>query len=152
MAIKVRELGHLVFYVSDLEKSAAFYRDILGIPEVGRMEVGNARAAGFSTGRTHHELLLIEVGGTPHERNVGTPGFYHVGFKIGDTPEDLQKAYADLKETGVRIMGASDHRITHSLYVLDPDGNEVELYADVSTDWKKDPGLIFAPIKKLNLE
>ena len=50
------------------------------------------------------------------------------------------------------IVGASDHTVTHSLYVLDPDGNEVELYIDVpGVDWKNDPGLIMAPIKPLAL-
>ncbi len=152
MSIKVKELGHVVFYVSNLERSVAFYRDMLGIPEVGRLALGNARAAGFATGRNHHELLLIEVGGEPSPRNAGTPGLYHIGLKIGDKPEDVKKAYAELQEAGVHVVGASDHTITHSLYILDPDGNEVELYADVSDEWKKDPSLIFAPIKRLNLE
>src|ERR1700734_3896990 len=59
----VRELGHLVLYVRDLGRSVAFYRDVLGwrqvLPAPGEVPVG---AAGFSSGRTHHELLLIEVG------------------------------------------------------------------------------------------
>ena len=50
------------------------------------------------------------------------------------------------------IVGASDHTVTHSLYVLDPDGNELELYADVSDTWKSDPSVIFAPIRRLPLE
>jgi catechol 2,3-dioxygenase len=152
MAIKVRELGHVVFYVSNLERSVAFYRDTLGIPQVGSMTLGSRGAAGFSTGRTHHELLLIEVGGEQGTRKMGGPGFYHVGFKIGDSPEDLRKAYKELQEKGVPNLGASDHQITHSLYILDPDGNEIELYADVSTEWKKNPNLIFAPIKRLDLD
>jgi catechol 2,3-dioxygenase len=152
MSIKVKELGHVVFYVSNLEKSAAFYRDTLGIPEVGRLTLGTSGAAAFATGRNHHEFLLIEVGGEPQPRNSGTPGLYHIGLKIGDKPEDIKKAYAELQEAGVRIIGASDHQITHSLYILDPDGNEIELYADVSDEWKKDPTLILAPIKRLHLD
>ena len=60
----VRELGHLVLYVHDVRRSAAFYRDVLGwrqiMPEPGVDPVG---AAAFSSGRTHHELLLIERAG-----------------------------------------------------------------------------------------
>ena len=42
--------------------------------------------------------------------------------------------------------------MTHSLYVLDPDGNEVELYIDVpGVDWRTDPGLAMAPIRPLEL-
>ena len=53
---------------------------------------------------------------------------------------------------GVDIVGASDHTVTHSLYLQDPDGNEVELYVDVeSADWRSDPALFNAPIKPLRL-
>src|ERR1700738_1664476 len=62
-AMPVKELGHLVLYVSDLERSAAFYRDVLGWRQIE--SPGNGfPAAAFSSGRTHHELLLIEVGPT----------------------------------------------------------------------------------------
>ncbi len=48
------------------------------------------------------------------------------------------------------IVGASDHTVTHSLYILDPDGNEIELYIDVAgVDWKADPELVMAPIRPL---
>ena len=59
--MKTIELGHAVLYVRDLERSRHFYGDILGLPEIGAAFPG---AAGFSGGRTHHELLLIEVGPT----------------------------------------------------------------------------------------
>jgi catechol-2,3-dioxygenase len=49
-------------------------------------------------------------------------------------------------------VGASDHTVTHSLYILDPDGNEIELYIDVpGVDWQSDPALIAAPIRPLAL-
>jgi catechol 2,3-dioxygenase len=57
-----------------------------------------------------------------------------------------------LHQAEVTIVGASDHTVTHSLYVLDPDGNELELYIDVpGVDWQGDPSLIMAPIKPLVL-
>ena len=46
------------------------------------------------------------------------------------------------QEAGVTIVGASDHTVTHSLYVQDPDGNELELYIDVQPEaWRDDPAL-----------
>ena len=65
----VKELGHVVLYVSDVERSAAFYGDILGWDPVFPTTMGMPVAA-FSSGRTHHELLLIEVGkeATPQPR------------------------------------------------------------------------------------
>ena len=50
---------------------------------------------------------------------------------MGDSDDELREAHRRLVEAGVPIVGASDHTVTHSLYVLDPDGNEVELYIDV---------------------
>jgi catechol-2,3-dioxygenase len=50
------------------------------------------------------------------------------------------------------VLGASDHTVTHSLYIADPDGNEVELYVDVpGVDWQHDPRLIAAPVKPLRI-
>ncbi len=146
--MRIHELGHLVFYVSDLERSANFYRDTLGFHEVVRRD----HMALFSSGRTHHELLLIEVGGTPVPKDHLRPGFYHAGLKIGNTDEELRTAYRELKEAGVTIVGSADHTVTHSLYVLDPDGNELELYVDVSDVWKTDPNAIIAPVRRLSLE
>ena len=150
----IRELGHLVLYVRDVRRSADFYRDVLGwrqiLPEPGQEAVG---AAAFSSGRTHHELLLIEVGADatpiPAGRRVG---LYHFGLKVGDTDDDLREALARVQAAGATVVGASDHTVTHSLYLLDPDGNEIELYIDVpGVDWRSEPALVAAPIRPLKL-
>src|ERR1019366_5504952 len=63
--MEIKELGHLVLYVHNVERSAAFYRDVLGWREIfSAPDDGPARVAAFSapSGRTPHELLLIEVG------------------------------------------------------------------------------------------
>jgi catechol 2,3-dioxygenase len=153
--MEVKELGHLVLYVRNLERSASFYRDVLGwhqiLPGEGRPIA--FPAAAFSSGRTHHELLLIEVGedaqAQPQGRHVG---LYHFGLKVGDTDDELRDALAGLTEAGVKVVGATDHTVTHSLYILDPDGNEIELYIDVAgVDWQGDPALIGAPGRALHL-
>ena len=150
--MKVKELGHLVLYVGDVQRSAAFYGDVLGWDAAFPTTLG-IPAAAFTSGRTHHELLLIEVGEDadplPRGRHLG---LYHFGLKVGDSDDELREVVARLHESDVTIVGASDHTVTHSLYILDPDGNEIELYIDVpGVDWKSDPGLIMAPIKPLAL-
>ncbi len=145
--MEIKELGHVVLYVTDLAKLANFYRDTLGFHEIARRE----GMALFSSGRTHHELLLIEVGGSVRPRHTPTPGLYHIGFKIGDGPEALQQVYHELSQKGVTILGATDHTVTHSLYITDPDGNELELYADVSDEWRTDPLAVLRPPKNLSL-
>lgn len=146
--MRILELGHVVLFVSDLQRSADFYRDTLGFKELTR----RPGAAAFSAGRTHHEMLLLEVGGEPERKEETKPGLYHIGFKIGDGPEAAKQAYKELKEKGVPIIGTGDHGVTHSIYILDPDGNELELYADVSDAWKTDPAAIMRPTRALDLE
>lgn len=150
--MEVKELGHLVLYVRDVPRSAAFYRDVLGW-EVAVPVTAGIPVAAFSSGRTHHELLLIEVGEDAARQPAGRHlGLYHFGLKVGDTDDELREAVARLNEAEVPIMGASDHTVTHSVYILDPDGNEIELYIDVAgVDWKSDPELVMAPIRPLAL-
>jgi len=134
----VKELGHLVLYVRDLERSRRFYATTLGWKEVA--SYGSTLAA-FSSGRTHHELLLIQVDPDatpiPSEPRLG---LYHFGLKVGDTDDQLRQAIAELRTAGVPIVGMSDHGVTHSVYIKDPDGNEIELYIDVQPElWREQP-------------
>jgi catechol-2,3-dioxygenase len=148
--MKVAELGHVVLYVRDLERSRRFYGDVLGWQQVAQM---GGQAAVFSSGRTHHELLLLEVGDdaapVPEGRRIG---LYHFGLKIGESDEELRDALDRLKAEGVSIVGTADHTVTHSVYILDPDGNEIELYIDVQPPvWREDPQAIVAPVRPLRL-
>jgi catechol-2,3-dioxygenase len=140
--IGVKELGHIVLYVSDLERSRRFYRDVLGWREVGS---AGGMAAAFSSGRTHHELLLIEVG--PHAAPVPPGrrlGLYHFGLKVGTTDDELRRAVGKLRAERVPILGMTDHGVTHSVYIEDPDGNELELYIDVQPEvWRERPEAMF---------
>ena len=71
---------------------------------------------------------------------------------MGDSDDELREALAALETHQVNVVGASDHTVTHSLYITDPDGNEIELYVDVpGVDWRNDPALIAAPIRPLKL-
>ena len=150
----VTELGHVVLYVGNLARSVEFYGDVLGWSRVPTPT--SAPVAMFSGGRTHHELLLIEVGPDaapiPTGRRVG---LYHFAVKVGDTDEDLLAAHARVVAAPhvARLVGATDHTVTHSLYTLDPDGNEVELYIDVaSVDWRNNPREAMAPNRRLVID
>jgi len=150
--MQVKELGHLVLYVRDLERSRHFYGQVLGWHEITREDM-RMPAAAFSSGRTHHELLLIEVGpnAAPIPRGSRV-GLYHFGLKVGETDDELREVVESLREAGVPILGASDHTVTHSLYIADPDGNEIELYIDVQPEtWREDPTAILAPVRPLRI-
>lgn len=148
--MKAHYLGHAVFYVRDLAESLRFYRDLLGFREVGLAFGG--KAAALTGGRTHHELLLIEVGDAPGPPPGRRRGLYHIGVKVGDSLDELRRAHAELVRGGVAIDGMSDHTVSQSLYVRDPDGNEVEVYVDAPGDlWKRDPQSVLAPVRPLRL-
>jgi catechol 2,3-dioxygenase len=143
-------LGHVVFYVKDLKQSLSFYRDLLGFKEVGR--IFNGAAAALTSGRTHHELLLIEVGDAPGPTTGRRRGLYHIGIKVGDSLDELRAAKKEFEDAGVAIDGMSDHTVSQSFYLRDPDGNEVELYVDADESvWKDDPAAVLSPIKPLHL-
>lgn len=149
--MRTRHLGHLVLYVRDLQRSLAFYRDLLGLQAKG--ETFDGRACMLTGGRTHHELLLLEVGDAPGPLRGRRLGLYHVGWCVGDSDAELAAARRELEAAGVVIEGMSDHWVSHSLYLRDPDGNEVELYVDVPDyDWRHQDEWLHQPVRPLSLE
>ena len=149
--MRTHYLGHIVFYVRDLETSLKFYEKVLGLKRIEGGELPFKTAA-LTSGRTHHELLLIEVGDAPGPPPGPRRGFYHAGFKIGDSLDELKKAYRELYSAGIQVKGMSDHTISKSIYLHDPDGNEIELYVDdPDVDWEDDPATVLSPIRPLDL-
>jgi catechol 2,3-dioxygenase len=148
--MKAHYLGHVVFYVRSLQASLRFYRDTLGFKEVGR--TFGDRAAALTGGRTHHEMLLIEVGDAPGPAPGPRRGLYHIGIKVGESLDELRKAKRELEAAGYPVEGMSDHTVSQSLYLRDPDGTEVEVYVDApESTWKDDPKAVLSPIKALRL-
>ena len=79
-------------------------------------------------------------------------GLYHIGIKVGDSLDELRQVKLELEQARVSIDGMSDHTVSQSLYLRDPDGNEVELYVDADESvWKNDPAAVVSLIKALHL-
>lgn len=143
------ELGHLAFYVRDLHRSVVFYRDMVGLEVIG--ELFGGRAAALSGGRSHHELLLIEAGDVQGPLRGRRLGLYHSAWKLGDTLDELRAAKARLDMAGIATAGV-DHHVSASLYLQDPDGNEVELYVDkIDYDWRERNDWLHLPPAPLEL-
>ncbi len=141
-----KALGHAVLRVRDLERSLEFYRDTLGLKEVGRY--GN-RMVFLSCGENHHDLALQQIGKGAPAPDPGAVGLYHLAFKVGDDFRDLVEMKKRLEEAGIRILGTSDHTVSKAVYVMDPDGIEIELYTDEDPAiWKTDPQAV-ATVKPL---
>lgn len=125
--MQIKSIGHVVLKVRNLERAAAFYRDVLGMQEVMRYQ---GVMAFFSFGSNHHDIGLLQVGERADQSPPYSTGLYHVAFKVGDTLDDLRACKAELERHGVQLLGMSDHGVSQSLYLTDPDGNEIELFVD----------------------
>ena len=149
MGINVRGVGHVVLKVRDLDRSAKFYREVIGLKEVARFQ---DRMVFFSaTGQNHHDLALLAVGpGAPGPQQEGV-GLYHVALKIGDRLDDLRAAKAHLEAHGITKIRVTDHRVSQSVYLNDPDGNGLELFVDADPAiWRDNPAAV-ATIEPLEL-
>jgi catechol 2,3-dioxygenase len=149
MAINVRGVGHVVLKVRDLERSARFYREVIGLKEVARLD---ARMVFFSaTGQNHHDLAVLEVGANAAPAPPDGVGLYHVALKIGDSVDDLRRAKAHLETHGITRIRMSNHRVSQSIYLNDPDGNGLELFVDADPAiWQNDPAAV-AHVEPLEL-
>ena len=124
-------IGHVHLKVADLDRSLAFYRDVLGFELTQRL---GAQAAFLSAGGYHHHLGLntweSRAGRPPAH---GTTGLYHLAI-LYPTRAKLADALRRLIRAGIPLDGASDHGVSEALYLRDPDGNGVELYWDRPRD------------------
>ncbi len=128
-ALRVNALGHVSLFVRDLEASVRFYRDVLGLKDVGRGKAG--RIAFLSAGAHHHDLSLelarIEASRSPK----GAPGLYHIAFQVGAALEELAAARRWVESYGFPPFGEVQGRESASFSIHDPDGHEIELYVDL---------------------
>lgn len=119
-------IGHVHLKVADLDRSLAFWRDVLGFEVMQRL----GSAAFLSAGGYHHHIAINiweSRGGPPPP--PGTTGLYHVAILYPDRAT-LGDALRRLVAAGIPLDGASDHGVSEALYLHDPDGNGVELYRD----------------------
>ena len=144
--MEIKSLGHVVIRVSDLDRSEAFYRDVLGLPVQTHLDKNGMKMAFFSLGN-HHDFAIME------SANLGeapSSGLDHVAFKIGDSLEELVAAKRHLEANGLRARPI-DHEVTKSLYLSDPDGNGIELYVDVSDIWRQEPEALVRTLVPLEI-
>jgi catechol 2,3-dioxygenase len=120
-------IGHVHLKVADLERSLAFYRDVLGFEVTQR---SGTQAAFLSAGGYHHHIGLNtweSAGGQPPP--PGATGLYHIAI-LYPTRAELADAVRRVLQAGLPLEGASNHGVSEAIYFRDPDGNGVELYWD----------------------
>ena len=151
----VTRLNHAVLYVRDAQRSAEFYRDVLGFRPLPIGPEGWTGAVFLQApGSTNdHDLGLFSVGeaAEPSPAGRAAVGLYHLAWEV-DTLDELARLREVLTEQGA-LVGASDHGTTKSLYARDPDGIEFEVAWIIPADLLDDDALAGrSSVRPLDLE
>jgi catechol-2,3-dioxygenase len=141
----VSRLNHAVIYVRDLAASVDFYTYTLGF-EVRMQVPGQAAFLRAPDSANDHDLGMFAVpdGAIPAGRYLG---LYHLAWEVG-TLADLAEIRGRLAERGA-LVGASDHKVSKSLYAKDPSGIEFEVMWRVPAEsWEQEmaSGEMIAPL------
>ncbi len=144
-------IGHVHLKVADLDRALGFYCGVLGFELKQRM---GGSAAFIAAGGYHHHIGLNtweSAGGQPPAR--GTTGLFHLAI-LYPTRRDLADALRRVLDAGLRLDGASNHGVSHALYLRDPDQNGVELYWDLpESEWpRSDNGDLVMGTYRLDLD
>ncbi|HEV8612502.1 MAG TPA: VOC family protein [Gemmatimonadales bacterium] len=130
-------IGHAHLKVSNLDRALEFYCGILGFNLVARFRNS---AAFIAAGDYHHHLGLNtweSLGASPPSPHH--TGLYHIAIRY-PTRHDLATAVKRLRESGIPLRGASDHGVSVSVYLTDPDGIGLELTWDrPAAEWPRTP-------------
>lgn len=126
-------LGRVRLQVAELARSLAYYERVLGLRVV-------ARAAASAELGTADGTVIVELrelaDATPVPHN-GRLGLYHFAILLPDRPA-LGSFVAHLAAIGMRA-GMSDHLVSEAVYLTDPDGLGIEVYADrPRSEWEQD--------------
>ena len=122
----VTRLNHAVLYVRDVDRSVAFYSDVLGFRRLP-VDIDGAAFLRAPASTNDHDLGLFQIGSGagPSPAGRSTVGLYHLAWEV-DTLDELDRLSRLLAEHGA-LVGTGDHGTTKSLYARDPDGIELEV-------------------------
>jgi catechol-2,3-dioxygenase len=120
--VSVRSLNHAVLFVSDLERSVAFYTEVLGFERLPADFPGGAFLRGAASANDHDLGLFQASGPRPAD---GAVGLYHLAWEVG-TLAELASVRERLLAAGA-LNGEANHAATKALYGRDPDGIEFEV-------------------------
>jgi catechol 2,3-dioxygenase len=129
-------IGRVALRVRDLATVSRFYQDIIGL----RLLEDTPNRAVLGTGR--RPLLVLEGDPALRPRDPREAGLFHIAFLL-PSRADLGRWFAHAGASGIRLDGASDHRVSEATYLADPEGNGIEVYTDRPPSlWPRQDGAI----------
>lgn len=120
-------IGRVRLKVRDLDAVSAFYRDVLGLSVMAKDDRHATLGTGGGTGGAPLLALEADPALAPGDRRQA--GLFHTAFLM-PTRADLARWLGHVAATRVRLDGASDHLVSEAVYLADPEGNGIEVYAD----------------------
>ncbi len=129
---QVHALGHVVLKVRDLQRSEDFYVGLLGMQVISQISEPRMAFLSCGTEGNHHDFALIELGCRAPSPDDAATGLAHVAFRVGSSTEELALVRKMLHDSRTPVLYEADRGFAKSVHVLDPDGNEIELYIDIS--------------------
>ncbi len=117
-------LGYVKLTIKNMERSLDFYQNVIGFQVISQTD----RSAELSADGKRVLLVLEENPGAVILPERSVTGLYHFAILLPDRKE-LGIALARLIENGI-ALGQGDHAVSEALYLSDPDGNGIEIYAD----------------------
>jgi catechol 2,3-dioxygenase len=132
--------------VSNLEGMILFYQQVIGLEIMSRTE----QAAVLGVGGTNLLELVRDPGGTPAPATAA--GLYHLAFEM-PTRRDLARWVVHAARHHFQVSGLADHRVTESVYLNDPEGNGIEVYASrPEAQWQWEDGYVAMGVFDLDLD
>jgi len=138
-------IGRVVLTVHDLDGVAAFYQDAIGLD----LLVRDGQAATLGAGEVPLLELRRDAAARRHEPQEA--GLFHTAVLLPDRT-DLGRWLGRAAERGLHLHGAADHGVSEALYLSDPEGNGIEIYADrPRAAWTRRGDLIEIPNGPIDL-
>ena len=146
------KIGHVSLNVSDLQHSLDFYQRILGFKVVGKTSGERALLSAADGAPSSSYLIELLQAKANSEHDPKRVGLYHFAISLPERKylADMLQNLRKKRET-VNLDGLSDHLVSESIYLHDPDSNGIEIYRDRPvSEWKRNGNRIETPILPLN--
>ena len=142
---KPTRIGHLVINAKDLDAATKFYTDVIGFDiALERPGFGTFLTAGV----LHHELAIFQAPEGAADTADGDVGLNHMAIEVADF-EELTEYYHKLQSYFEDSeLRTTDHGMTRSIYIKDPEGNGIELYCNSQADPADGLALMRSPERK----
>lgn len=138
-------VARVALAVRDLDGVARFYREALGLEPIA------GGPAGAQLGRGGVSLLELRHRPDLLPRDPAAAGLYHTAFLL-PSRADLGRWLAHAARLGLRLDGAADHLVSEAVYLHDPEGNGIEIYADrPRAEWRWEGGQVLMANDRLDM-